>query len=105
MAAAVHSRTTSQCVMSQDTRSILALALHPELGLEIRAISRDARDSQRLVASQVFHHAIIPAGISFDDGAIPTLGVSHVVDLDVVVHAPEEWDGFEALAGAKNIAG
>src|SRR6266550_2384657 len=105
MAAAVHSRTTGQCVINQVTRSILALPLHSDFGLEILAIASDAGDGELLVAGHVLHDAIALGRITFDDCTIPTLGVAHVVDLDVVVHAPEERDGIEALARAENVAG
>src|SRR2546423_12300934 len=85
-------------------RRLESLALHRQFGFERLAIAKDRRDGELLLAGHEANRAIALGWISFDEDAIPTLGVPDVVDAHVVMRAPEKRNGVEPFRGAKYVA-
>src|SRR4026207_1059697 len=81
------------------------LALHRHLGLEVLPVAEDAGHRQHSTAGPVTDTPIARLEAAIDLDGVPVLGVTHVVDGDVVVLAPEERHVGEARAVADDGAG
>src|SRR5262245_13553336 len=68
------------------------------------AVARDRGERQRPAAQVVRHRAVARIEGAVDANGVPALGVTDVLDRDVVVLAPEERNGIEALAPAEDVA-
>src|SRR5581483_11832956 len=81
-----------------------ALQFHCFLGLQALAISKDRGDCQPLAGPTKGDGAIVVLEAAVDLDSVPTFGVSHVVDRDVVMLTPEKWHGVEAFSAAEHVA-
>ena len=71
-----------------------------EFDLDLEAL-RTARERREGEPSAVPHEAdrrIARLERAFNRHGVPTLRVTHILDVHVVVVAPEEWHGIEAFA-------
>jgi len=73
------------------------------LGFEARQVARDRSDRERPPAAFVANEAILSGDAAVDYDFVPLFGVTDVVDLDVVVLAPEERRRRETLTTAHEI--
>ena len=63
----------------------------------------DRGGGERASAELVAHQAVLAGDVAVDRELVPFLGVTDIVDRDVVVLAPEERHGVELLAQAQHV--
>src|SRR5262249_50385144 len=80
-----------------------ARALEIALGFETRCVAVNRGDGEDTAAAPVGHRRVLRAEAAVDFDGVPLLGVPDIVDAHVVVLAPEERDGVEALAQAEHV--
>src|ERR1035438_6542995 len=76
---------------------------HRRLGLQVLQIPRDRCDSEGASPALIRHGAIPSTGISVDLDRIPMFGMPDIVNGDVVMLTPKEWNGIESFAITQNI--
>src|SRR5262245_41607470 len=91
--------------MARQHRGIeLASLLHRQLLLKARKVAIDRSDSQHAAILAVFDEAVSPRNAAIDPDLIPLLGMTDIVDRNVVVLAREERYGVEALTLSEHVA-
>src|ERR1700687_5061749 len=84
-------------------RSRACLALQTHLGLKAVKIAEDRGDREGAPRTAHAHQAVLAGNITLDDKIVPPLGMTDVVDGNVVVLAPEKGNRIVGLAGAKHV--
>src|SRR5262249_61403763 len=87
----------------REGRAGLAL-LGLDFGAEAVAVARHGRDRDGAALLHEAHRRITAFERPVDLHRVPVLGVAHIPDRHVVVLAPEERHGIEALAASQHVA-
>src|SRR6185295_4527851 len=74
------------------------------LGREAVAVAEDGGDGERATALQEGDLAVVLGERALDLGGVPAGGVADIGNGHVVMLAPEEGHGIEALAAAEDVA-
>src|SRR5262245_64356926 len=79
-------------------------ALHRRFFLEIVDIAEDRGHRQHLPAVAIAHQTVPLVDTAFDVECIPLFRVSDVIDRNVIVLAPEEWNVGKPLPLSEHVA-
>src|ERR1700736_1821073 len=96
---------TENVITSRSIRLSNLAGLHRRFGLQTLQIPRDRCHSESASPAFIRHGTLPGIKIAVDLDRIPSLGVPHIVNSDVVVLAPEKRHGIESFAIAQNIFG
>src|SRR4051812_31832349 len=80
------------------------LPLHIELRLKAGVIAKERGEREQLPVTLEPYRDVVLGGVAVHRDTIRLLGVTHVVDADVVMSAPKERNLIEALACAEHVA-
>src|SRR5215471_450309 len=81
------------------------LKFHGGFSPQTLQIARNGHDSKSSSAFLISYRTITRIKTAIDLDSIPLLSVPNIVNCDIVVLAPEEWNGIKFLALAKNVLG
>src|SRR5262245_7039990 len=87
----------------QPSWSLGSLTLHHHFGRETFDIAKDRRDRKHPAVAFVAYQAVLCRHIAVDRQFVPSLGMTHAVDWDVIVLAPKERHRCELLATSEHV--
>src|SRR5262249_27467275 len=88
---------------AQPSWDLGSLTLHHHFGLETFDIAKDRRDRKHTAVAFVAYQAVLCRHIAVDRQFVPSLGMTHAVDWDVIVLAPKERHRCELLATSEHV--
>src|ERR1700730_3670219 len=78
--------------------------LHHDLGLKAFNVAENRGDGEHAPIALELQETVLARDITVDRDLVPILGMSNIVDRDVVMLTPEKRHGGERIVASKHVA-
>src|SRR5689334_3635650 len=86
-----------------DSGLLFGRVLHQDLGLQTIEVAEDRSDSTHSAIALEAEDAVFAHDVAFSDDLVPRLRMTHIVDWDIVMLAPEKRHGGEGHGLAHHV--